>query len=515
MACTAEPAEILLPPVLWNVLKENCLLHAGELCVTCSSLQSIHLWSPDWARNGCSNGRKRMPYDEFMQAVAPVFVLRKEHQPMLFSFDILAVLLHDCHGVQLSVGQWDSIKRSMTKCKSAGCVAQSAGNRRPVLREITNCAGSLDRLDSLNSLDSLDSFDFDDGGMLRPVKQHRAMDFFDSGFEDMQPNSATDDSSHSRARAAPAGSRHSDAASSRSSNDEELRELRLLRLENKALKHLVVSKDQKICQQRKVIRQCQTKASRAENKLRRMQESAQRQLKQKASCKNFEIARVQTQKQNQKKLNQLSYGKLEAYLEAVEAEEEEEEAYTPMTTGWLTPQGTIALALRRNMSNCSAQDLGLVLLEDTSKNTVLRAECKAEAALIASSRAFFERWHQDVYDGPTISESSPAVAFTFLHYREDATNHRQKMMALELHAAYTISKAEDLDQVTFDDFLSIKRLADVVPVTDGTGLGTLAMTQKMLSSLGCPTWQHFLEKHAARQQQSGLLLCLVLARLTH
>ena len=173
-----------------------------------------------------------------------------------------------------------------------------------------------------------------------------------------------------------------------------------------------------------------------------------------------------------------------------------------LTGGWLTPQGTIALALRRNMSNCSAQDLGMVLLQDTSRSTVLRSECKVGAALIADSRLFFERWQQELCHGPHLSEGKPSVSLTFLHYREDATNHRHKMMALELHAAYVVSSqdADALAAISMEHLSSMKRLADVVPVSDGSGLGTMRMSEKMLSSLGCPTWHDFLRLHERHVQ---------------
>ena len=150
------------------------------------------------------------------------------------------------------------------------------------------------------------------------------------------------------------------------------------------------------------------------------------------------------------------------------------------------------------MSNCSAQDLGLVLMEDTCKSTVLRAECKVGAALIASSRVFFEHWKHDMFDGPhrdTDASLQSTIGLTFLHYREDATNHRQKMVALELHAAYLVADRAALAEVSFHDLSAVKRLADVIPVQDATGIGTLALTEKMLRSLGCPTWWDFVQQH--------------------
>ena len=55
----------------------------------------------------------------------------------------------------------------------------------------------------------------------------------------------------------------------------------------------------------------------------------------------------------------------------------------------LTPQGTIAVAIRRNMSNTACADLGKVMLDDISWFTVSRCEVKAVASLLASTHLFF------------------------------------------------------------------------------------------------------------------------------
>ena len=56
----------------------------------------------------------------------------------------------------------------------------------------------------------------------------------------------------------------------------------------------------------------------------------------------------------------------------------------------LTPQGGVALALRRNMGNVACARIGHVVLEDISHQTASRWELKTAAAIIASARAFNE-----------------------------------------------------------------------------------------------------------------------------
>ena len=289
-----------------------------------------------------------------------------------------------------------------------------------------------------------------------------------------------------------------------SSCNSQKNQLSALQLQNDMLRQMVASRDSQIQSQKKIIKLLHNKNFKTSKRLERLQGVVKADLQKQQSGRNFEITRVQTGKNARKQLSQLNHGKLDAFLSNVEPNNQscgaagmvvhDDADEVALASGWLTPQGTIALAIRRNMSNCGAQDLGLVILEDTCKSTVLRAECKTGAALIASSRVFFEQWRRDIYDCPCES-----FAFTVLHYRQDATNHRHKMMALELHAMYAVVPAaasELLETIGPADFMSIKRLADVVPMKDGTGAGTLAITEKMLASLGCPTWNDMLADEA-------------------
>ena len=442
----------------------------GELLLTAKDITTVNQWATGWARNTRGNGAQRrlQRYDDFMRETADVF----RTSAGAYRFDIIPVLLFDCHGMDVSVNEWEHLRNSLMVRRSA----------RPVSGRQRDGDGDVFMPAKRRAADP-DS---------RSHTLFRARSFSSTAVSTASVSAASTDTDTSG---------RSDESHVGAGEQELRRQVEALKLENKALKFLLDTKDQKISQQKKIIKHCQTKSSRASKQLERFKNVVAVGLKRECEGKKFEITRVQTCKMKEKKLSQLQYGRLEAYLESEEgaAGIEDEE---PMAGGWLTPQGTIALALRRNLTNCAAQDLGLVLLQDTSKSTVLRSECKVGAALVADSRIFFERWQHDVYHGPHLSEDYPSVTLTFLHYREDATNHRHKMMAMELHAAYVVSSqdADALSAIGMEHMSSMKRLADVVPVSDGSGLGTMKMSEKMLSSLGCPTWRHFLEVHESHVQ---------------
>ena len=174
---------------------------------------------------------------------------------------------------------------------------------------------------------------------------------------------------------------------------------------------------------------------------------------------------------------------------------------------WLTPQGALALAIRRNLSNVATADIGPVLCDDVSRWTVTRSEVRAAACLMKDSHNFWEDWSADCCLQPEDSRSADAFSVTAISYRQDATNsavwNRSKLCALELEASYIPPcSAEDLAKTTRhqlgrekgDCIVGLKRLyrlADVLPVQEGTGSATVAMTLKLLQSLGTPTIDKF------------------------
>eukprot|EP00435_Cladocopium_sp_Y103_P061305 s125_g23.t1 len=163
---------------------------------------------------------------------------------------------------------------------------------------------------------------------------------------------------------------------------------------------------------------------------------------------------------------------------------------------WLTPMGQINLAVRRNMSNVSQADLGKVILEDLSKKTVSRCEMRAGASLIASARHHFE-----IMKSQTMMENIEGFSICLHSYRQDASNSRRKVVALELDSAYLSKITPELEElVDWGHFTRIRRLADLGLVGDETGQGCVGVTLRGLQSLGCPTWREINESQSKLAQ---------------
>ena len=77
-----------------------------------------------------------------------------------------------------------------------------------------------------------------------------------------------------------------------------------------------------------------------------------------------------------------------------------------------------------------------------------------------------------------------------ISFREDCTNsgvwRKSKVGAMEVECFWT-STLGSLPQ-SLKQGHSIKRLADVQRVSDGSGVGTVALALKQMQSLGCPCW---------------------------
>ena len=155
---------------------------------------------------------------------------------------------------------------------------------------------------------------------------------------------------------------------------------------------------------------------------------------------------------------------------------------------WLTPQGSIALGIRRNLSNISCSDIGLTLLDDISRWTVARMEVKVSACMVSDAVKFFDTWKSDkLLSRPNNFESVLVVSF-----RQDATNsgifNRSKLIALELDASFTCTLAPS-GAYEAPKWHRLKRMGDVQVVKEGTGAASLSLAKKMLSGLGCPLWK--------------------------
>ena len=167
---------------------------------------------------------------------------------------------------------------------------------------------------------------------------------------------------------------------------------------------------------------------------------------------------------------------------------------------WLTPQGSLALGIRKNFSNIASSDIGITLCDDISRWTVTRMEVRVSACMVANSYQFFRCWKEHACN----EEQNEWQPVTIISFRQDGTNsgifNKSKLIALELEASYKLdipsSDSSDGQRSicdyechdTLQNWRRIKRLADVQVVKQGSGPATLALTQKMLESLGCPHW---------------------------
>ena len=162
----------------------------------------------------------------------------------------------------------------------------------------------------------------------------------------------------------------------------------------------------------------------------------------------------------------------------------------------LSDSGACALAIRRAHSNIAAADLGKVLLDDVSRYTVCRAEVLTASSLCIAAKAYYS----------DVSAKAAKSDFSIILHSvmSDATNSniwkKQK-----LHSCIVKSLCcTEMPPVLSGDYKSdivevskrcvyLKRVADVLPCTDGSALGLLALLDKQFKSIGCPTWQQLVE----------------------
>ena len=170
---------------------------------------------------------------------------------------------------------------------------------------------------------------------------------------------------------------------------------------------------------------------------------------------------------------------------------------------YLTVPSQVSLALRRNLSNVSCADLGLVIMDDASRWSVSSAEVRAGSSLIASFRNFHENmmlemFHEDGLQAGDFNLSLHVIS-------QDATNsdiwQKRKLCALLLHSCYLV-RLEDGEGFRWDwpeMFEELRAVGDIQQVDDGSGRGAVALTSKMLSSIGCPTVQDLVLKRKSLQ----------------
>ena len=175
---------------------------------------------------------------------------------------------------------------------------------------------------------------------------------------------------------------------------------------------------------------------------------------------------------------------------------------------WLTPQGTVAIALRRNIGNVACSLLGHVILQDIAGCTVSRCEVKSGAALAAHSQAFYQYMLHAFKCGDIDTDDKNDNFQVAIHcFREDGTNsgiwRKSKLAAMEAESFFA-TNASSLEKA-MDSGHHLRRLADVQRISDGSGLGTVALYFKQMKSIGLPTW---LDLYLVCQIVFFFLVCL-------
>ena len=100
-----------------------------------------------------------------------------------------------------------------------------------------------------------------------------------------------------------------------------------------------------------------------------------------------------------------------------------------------------------------------------------------------------------------LNDSNTGFSICIHCYRQDASNTRQKLVALELDSSYISNVTEDLqDCLNWGHFTRLRRLADLGIVGDESGYGCAGVTLRGLKSLGCPSWRDIQEAQGKRAE---------------
>ena len=220
-----------------------------------------------------------------------------------------------------------------------------------------------------------------------------------------------------------------------------------------------------------------------------------------------------SKKQTQLKFHRRDRDGVEARKQASIEEKMAIQRTGPSGSGrYLTVPSRVSLSIRRNLSNIACGDLSLVLLDDASRWTVARAEVHSGACLLAAARAFHQNMLAEIAEKPSSGFddskglSQPAVCIHSIS--QDATNsaiwQKRKLSALILESAFcpSLPSKEDLGASGIElanVFQMMQCVADCQPVGDSSAAGTVALTHKMLGSLGCPSVQSLLESPLAEK----------------
>ena len=135
------------------------------------------------------------------------------------------------------------------------------------------------------------------------------------------------------------------------------------------------------------------------------------------------------------------------------------------------------------------------------KNTVSRAESKMGACLIASAKLFYEQMKNDLFQ-----QSGEGFCIAVHAYRQDATNGKKKVSAVEIESLYACGiTEEDAHFLSYDDFRRKKFISDLLPVGDESGPGCFGLTLRAFSCQGCPTWREIADLAAHGIRILGVL----------
>ncbi|CAE7248261.1 unnamed protein product [Symbiodinium sp. CCMP2456] len=158
----------------------------------------------------------------------------------------------------------------------------------------------------------------------------------------------------------------------------------------------------------------------------------------------------------------------------------------------LTAQATLALGIRRNIAHVAAADFGALLMQDLSGSTVLRAEVRTGAALVASMRdhvstamsllresSEFDAGIDVGADGENLRDIAYVAGrwhLLFISVRADATNssiwRREKLHVTEAEIGLVQSSVKDFPK-SCDEFLNVRRFVNRLRALTlaGAGLG--------------------------------------------
>jgi hypothetical protein len=167
---------------------------------------------------------------------------------------------------------------------------------------------------------------------------------------------------------------------------------------------------------------------------------------------------------------------------------------TRLGTVRLTHDGNLALGMRQLLHHGGAGSLGLCLLEDISRNTVIRSELALTTAWMAGRRQFAEELRDHIQSDAEYHECRPLpLPVQVVAVRSDATNssiwQQSKLHNTEvLQAGWSHVPTGNNAAEFWGTVLHDRTFADLQPVASGSGPATYSMLEKQLKSIGAVTW---------------------------